>query len=224
LSTNDRSTLALAVFLASLSRSAVRDQTIAVVDDPINSLDEHRAFATVTEIRRLASEVKQVLVLSHHRPLVCHLWESPGQIGRTAIEVARSADGSTIRLWDVTTQGVTEHDKRHGKLRGYLDNQPVDPREVAEALRPTLEAFLRVAYPEHYRPGTLLGPFRNVAAQHIGLPTQILSQADVDELGALTEYANRFHHDTNPAWQTADINDAELLSFVRRVLQFAKRA
>ncbi len=223
LSTSDRNTLALAVFLASISQSDDAAEKIVIIDDPINSLDEHRAFATVTEIRRLASEVRQVIVLSHSRPLVCHLWESPGQIGRTAIEVARQGQGSIIRSWDVSTHGVTEHDKRHGKLRAFLDSQMDNPREVAEAIRPTLEAFLRVAYPEHFRPGTLLGPFRNVCAQHVGSATEILSQHDIDELGALTDYGNRFHHDTNPAWQTADINDTELVSFVRRTLSFAKR-
>lgn len=224
LSTSDRNTLALAVFLASVSQRADKDQIIAIIDDPINSLDEHRAFATVSEIRRLAAEVKQAIVLSHNRPLVCHLWETPGQIGRAAIEVARSGDGSTIRLWDVSTHGISEHDKRHAKLRTYLDSSAGNAREVAEALRPTIEAFLRVAYPEHFRPGTLLGPFRNVCLQHVGAPTEILSRADLDELGVLTEYANRFHHDTNPAWQTADINDAELLGFVRRTVSFTKRA
>ena len=223
LSTSDRSTLALAVFLASISQGEDADQKIVVIDDPINSLDEHRAYATVSEIRRLVSEVEQVIVLSHSRPLVCHLWESPGQVGRTAIEVARSGAGSILRLWDVSTHGVTEHDKRHGKLRAYLDSQVDNRREVAEAIRPTLEAFLRVAYPEHFPPGTLLGPFRHLCAQHVGRTTEILSQEDVDELAALTDYGNRFHHDTNPAWQTADINDAELLGFVRRTVAFTKR-
>lgn len=224
LSTSDRSTLALAAFFSSLPQDQARADTIVLIDDPINSLDEHRQFATVQEIRRLAAEVKQVIVLSHSRPLVCHLWESPGQIGRTAIEVSRAGDGSTIRRWDVSQHGITEHDKRHAKLRQFLDSQSDNPREVAEALRPTIESFLRVAYPEHCRPGTLLGPFRNICSQHVGAPTEILSAADTEELRVLTEYANRFHHDTNPAWQTADINDAELLTMVRRTVGFTKRA
>jgi hypothetical protein len=46
---------------------------------------------------------------------------------------------------------------------------------------------------------------------------------DIDELRNLTEYANRYHHDTNPAYQTQHINDTELLDFTRRTLVFAKR-
>ena len=223
LSTSDRNTLALAVFLASIAQDDDKQQKIALIDDPINSLDEHRAFATVSAIRRLAAEVAQVLVFSHNRPLVCHLWESPGQIGRTAIEIARSGSGSIIRLWDVSTHGISEHDKRHAKLREYRDNQMPNAREVAEAIRPTVEAFLRVAYPEQCPPGTLLGRFRTICRQFVGTSQEVLPQADIDELATLTEYGNLFHHDTNPAWQTADINDAELLSFVHRAIDFTKR-
>jgi hypothetical protein len=46
---------------------------------------------------------------------------------------------------------------------------------------------------------------------------------DIAELRLLLNYANRFHHDTNPAWQTAAINDAELSDFAQRTLVFASR-
>lgn len=62
-----------------------------------------------------------------------------------------------------------------------------------------------------------------MCGQFVGTAREILSQNDIDELANLTEYGNRYHHDTNPAWQTADINDAELLGFVRRVLAFTRR-
>jgi hypothetical protein len=77
---------------------------------------------------------------------------------------------------------------------------------------------MRVAYPEQFPPGTLLGSFCGLCEQRVGGQHEILTQPDIDELRALTEYANRFHHDTNPAWLTARINDAELLNFVRRTL------
>ncbi len=46
---------------------------------------------------------------------------------------------------------------------------------------------------------------------------------DTDELANLVEYANRFHHDTNPAYETAVVNDGELHGFASRTLAFAKR-
>jgi hypothetical protein len=36
------------------------------------------------------------------------------------------------------------------------------------------------------------------------------------------EYANRFHHDTNAAWETEQINVQEPAGFARRTLEFAR--
>jgi hypothetical protein len=96
-------------------------------------------------------------------------------------------------------------------------------REVAVSIRPLLEAFLRVACPEHFPPGMLLGSFRSQCEQRLGTPREILDHQLTQELRDLTEYANRFHHDPNQAWETETINDGELRGFVGRALRFAKR-
>ncbi len=82
---------------------------------------------------------------------------------------------------------------------------------------------MRVAYPEHFPPETLLGPFLGLCDQRVGENNEILSAGDIAELRALLGYANQFHHDTNPAWQTAVINDAELTDFAERTLLFSSR-
>ena len=82
---------------------------------------------------------------------------------------------------------------------------------------------MRVACPEHYLPGMMLGALLGLCEQRTGGPQEILDAAGTQELRDLVEYANRFHHDTNPAWETAIINDGELQGFVRRTLEFAKR-
>ena len=84
---------------------------------------------------------------------------------------------------------------------------------MAKAIRPVLEAFLRVAFPEYFPPGRLLGYFLDKCRQRIGTPREILNTQDTHELGDLIEYANRFHHDTNAAWETETINDGELTGF-----------
>jgi hypothetical protein len=50
-----------------------------------------------------------------------------------------------------------------------------------------------------------------------------MNAQDTRELSNLIEFANRFHHDTNPAWETEAINESELHGFVERTLQFARR-
>ncbi|WP_244106973.1 hypothetical protein [Burkholderia ambifaria] len=100
---------------------------------------------------------------------------------------------------------------------------PAVERQVAAALRPILEAFARVAYPATFQPGGLLGPFIGICEQRVNTPAQILGQADIAELRALLDYANLFHHDSNPAWATQAINDQALVNFAQRTLAFARR-
>lgn len=222
LSSGDRNTLALAFFFACLDQDPGLATRVVVIDDPITSLDDHRSLTTVQEVRRLIDRVSQVIVLSHNKPFLCRLWEGSAPTVRTALEVARDAAGSTIRPWDVTQDCISEHDRRHALLRGHTQTPAANTREVARAIRPTIEAYLRVACPEHFPPGTLLGPFRNLCDQRVATPNQMLDRAATDELRDLIEYANRFHHDTNAAWETEVINDAELLGFVRRTLAFVR--
>jgi wobble nucleotide-excising tRNase len=222
LSSGDRSTLALGFFFASLDQDPALGQKIVVIDDPVSSLDDHRALTTIQEIRRLAGRAAQVVVLSYNKPFLCSIWENADPSFRAAIQIARDGTGSSFRSWDVDQDCVTEHDRRHALLRDYLSANTGDPRDIAEGLRPVLEAFFRVTCPESFPPGTLLGPFRNVCVQRIGTPRQILDAPGVQELGDLLEYANRFHHDTNPAWRTEHINDRELQGFVRRTLEFTR--
>lgn len=220
----DRNTLALAFFFASLDADPTLAHKVVVLDDPVSSLDEHRALTTVQEIRRLAQRAAQVIVLSHSKGFLCRIWEGTDRTQRSAIRVQRDATGSAIAAWDVEQDSVTEHDRRHAALREYRRAGGNNSREVAEAIRPVLEAFLRVAYPEQFPPGTLLGHFRERCRQRVGTPQEILGQQPLQELHDLVEYANKFHHDTNPAYQTEVINDGELRGFVDRALVFATRS
>jgi hypothetical protein len=141
------------------------------------------------------------------------------------LEIRRSPTGSTINPWNIHQAAITEYDRRHAILRDYDSGNFADARQAAQSLRPVLEGFLRIACTEHFPPGTLLGHFINLARQRLGDVCQILSQDDLDELGQIKEYANRFHHDTNPAWDVsvANLNETELHGFVRRTLAFTKR-
>jgi hypothetical protein len=84
---------------------------------------------------------------------------------------------------------------------------PISAR-IAEAIRPVLEA--------------LSGPFINICRQRIGTADQVLDYARTQELDNLLEYANKFHHDTNMAWETEVVNDGLLVEFVKRTLAFLR--
>jgi wobble nucleotide-excising tRNase len=224
LSAGDRNTLALAFFFASLDQGSQLAQKIVVIDDPMTSLDEHRSLTTVQEMQRLYGRVSQMIVLSHSKSFLCAIWEGADKGTRSAMRIIRDGAGSTLAVWDVRQDCITEHDRRHELVRSYSRaGNPTTERAVAAALRPILEAYMRVAYPADFEPGTLLGPFIGICQQRHGTANEILSLGDTLELRALLDYANRFHHDTNPAWETAFINDRELVDFATRTLAFTQR-
>src|SRR6185312_7337648 len=77
LSAGDRSTLALAFFLAEIEAEHAKDEMVVVLDDPFNSQDHFRRTCTVTEIRRCGDSVAQVVILSHDRNFLRDLWDLP---------------------------------------------------------------------------------------------------------------------------------------------------
>ncbi len=223
LSAGDRNTLAFAFFLARLEQDPQRAQKIVVIDDPVTSLDEHRTLTTIQEIRRLIGRTTQVILLSHSKGFLSRIWEGIRADQCAALELSRAGSGSTIRTWDVAEYCLTEHDRRHAMLREYVVAATPDHRAVASALRPVVEHYLRVAYPEHFPPGFMLGAFHRLCVDFLGTPREILDGADIQVLLNILEYANRFHHDTNRGWQGEQINDRELLGFVQSTLRFSRR-
>jgi wobble nucleotide-excising tRNase len=225
LSAGDRSALALAFFFASLDAEPNLNQKIVVLDDPLSSLDEHRSFATVREVQRLGGRVAQLILLSHDKAFLGRVWEG---IGRDAsicrpLKIRRAGQASIIEDWDIGTDSVTEHDRNHSLLRDYVRNGPgADSRPVAVALRPLLEGFVRVAFPEHCPPRPrAFSEFIGLCQQRVNTGSEILNAQDLSELSELRDYGNLFHHETNAAWETVAINDAELHAYVARALKFA---
>lgn len=226
LSSGDRNTLALAFFFACLDQDPNLAGKIIIIDDPISSLDANRSLTTVQEVRRLLPRVAQVIILSHSKHFLCQTWEHSDPTQRAALQVRRDGPtSSTIDAWNVDADLITEYDRRHEKLRNYLQNgATVNLRDIAVDIRPTLEYFCRVAYPADYPPGDLLGNFRDRCQTRLAQGNPIMPAADVQELRDLTDYGNRFHHDSNPqGYLTVAVTDAELQGFVQRILAFCSR-
>lgn len=224
LSAGDRNTLALAFFFSSIENDPDRASKIVVIDDPMTSLDEHRTLHTLHEMDALTRQVSAMIVLSHSKPFLLGVWDKCQQIQKVGYLIGRAGAGSTLSSWNVSDSMVTEHDRRFLAAIAYLENaEPENARRVAESLRPMLEAYFRVAYPNDFPPGSLLGQFHRTCTQRIGTPRQVLNVDDAGELRAILDFANRYHHDTNPAYATELINDAELEDFAQRVLGFIRR-
>lgn len=222
LSAGDRNTLALAFFLSVLDQDSERATRVVVLDDPVSSLDEHRCVVTIQHARGLVGRVAQVIVLSHSKPFLKQIWQDADREDTTSVTLTRDGTGSTLAAWNVTEDCVTEYDKNHELLRAYATSNTGNPREVAKCLRPVLEGYMRVACPAHFPPGKLLGNFCIFAEQRAAAGAPIIADDRLTELRCLNEYSRRYHHTTNTAFDTEDINDGELAGFVSRTLDFVK--
>ena len=222
LSSGDRNTLALALFFSSLDRNPNLADTVVVIDDPMSSLDAHRSLATVQKVRELSRQAKQTIVLSHDKRFLCGILSGMNrQEEYTTLEIISNGNESTIRNWDATQDSITEHDQRYFLLQEYAASQAGTAREAAAAIRFYLEGYFRAACPGQFPPGKLLGQFAQECKQKLGRSDEVINQQTIEELENILEYANRFHHDTNPAWQSESISPAELLGFVKRTLSLA---
>ena len=221
LSSGDRNALALAFFFASIEMNANRGNMVIIIDDPMTSLDEHRTLTTRQEIKSLLNEVDQVIVLSHSKAFLCGLWDAVDRTLVSAMKVSRSGSGSIFSEWDVNQDTVTEYDRNYLMVSNFIENgHGADEHSVAVVLRPILESFIRITCPLIFPPGSLLGRFIDTCRQSENTRSQILEPDVCTELRALLDYANQFHHDANPAWQTENINEQELLDHARRTLHF----
>lgn len=220
----DRNTLALAFYFASLEQETDLSTVVAVIDDPVSSLDDGRTLTTSQEIRELSTKVCQLLLFSHSKRTLCSVWKHADHQNCSSYTIIRGVNGSTFDVWNVSEEAITEYDRQHEILRNYNAAQERDVRKVARGLRYVLEGFLRVACTEHFPPGELIGNFIRRERQLAANGDAIVSKEFLRELESITEYANKFHHDSNPNWDVniSNINEQELNGFVERALQLTK--
>ena len=147
LSAGDRSTLALAFFLAHLERDDDLARKIVVFDDPFNSQDAFRRRQTIHEIIRMAGQCKQVIVLSHDVTFLKQIWAKCSASDRTALKLADyGQQGSKIAVLDLDTecQGRTATDIDH--LQSYVTNRIGEPVDIIRKMRTVLEMHLKTTY------------------------------------------------------------------------------
>ena len=221
LSAGDRTTLAFAFFFASLDQMTEPEGTIVVIDDPISSMDSGRALSSAQEIRNLTNRFGQVIVLSHDKNFLCAIAKHADQKIVTPIEIVRIAEGSDIAKWDLQAESQSEHDVRFQAFQIYLSDGEGNKRDIAQSIRLHLEGYLRIVCPQYMPPGRPLGrQFISKCFERLDSDDEILSSSQLTELKGLLEFSSKHHHDTNSAWESETIVDAELQSYVKRTLKF----
>ncbi|KQC13922.1 MAG: hypothetical protein APR63_06995 [Desulfuromonas sp. SDB] len=219
LSAGDKSTLALAFFIAKLETDSKLSEKIIVLDDPFSSLDRSRRTCTKQIICKLTQKAKQVIVMSHDPNFLKIIWDSSNKTETKPLQLSRLGQNSTITEWDIVKETREEYHRNHSLLSEYCYNGSGDRVNVARTIRPLLEQYIRFIFPGHFSETEWLGDFiGKIRKAQSGSPL-VSAQPILDELDAVNDYSKRYHHDTNPAYEKELIDDMELQSYSRRALE-----
>jgi wobble nucleotide-excising tRNase len=225
LSESDKRTLAFAFFVARLKADPNIADKIVVLDDPVSSLDRNRRHLSKCLIAGLATECKQLIVLSHDPYFVRDLRErladlSPKPITPGILTIKRVQDGySAFGSCDIDDICASDYYRNHRLVADYVDGKGrASTRDVAKAIRPLLEGYYHRRFPGRI-------PKRRTFGQIIALAVDPTTTGPLTnlrplakELNAVNDYAGQFHHDTNPSCDTIPVVDGELLGFARLAL------
>lgn len=218
LSAGDRTTLALAFFLAHLERDPAAAAKLVVFDDPFNSQDAFRRRQTVHEIMKVAGKCAQVIVLSHDATFLKQVWDKSPAAERVALTIAdQRAQGSKIMPVDLehACRGRTTSDI--DDLQTYLTSGAGGLLDIIRKMRVVLETHCRTTYPGSFLADDWLGDMvrkiREGGDAHV-------AHGLYDELDQINGYTSQYHHGENMADTTPDRIDAtELTGFTRRTLR-----
>lgn len=209
LSSGDRSTLALAFFIAQLkTRPDVKD-LIAVFDDPFTSLDAFRQSWTCNQIRAIAGMAKQVIVLSHSlaflRLLAMRCDKS--ELKALKIELYNSEDSRIAEL-DLDDATAALVDKDFIKLRDYCTGDENDGLSAVRAIRPLVENHIRKMAPADCPEGKgWLGDFLREIRESDDTSALAQFKPVYEDIDHLNSYTTHYAHDGDMA---PPINEAEL--------------
>ena len=221
LSQGDKNSLAFAFFLAKLYQDPDIAKKIIVFDDPINSLDNARKLQTRTEIAKIAVISKQVIVMSHDSEFLRSVWDYVDKDNLNTLEIGRGEKGSNIIEWDILNETETPYVRDHKILSTYIANGKGqrDLRDIARCIRPVLEGYLRMKFPEEFSGEKMLGKCINLISLAEEGNNLFSMKEKLSELSDINEYSKQYHHDSNPDYLTVKITDEELKRYGERAIK-----
>lgn len=209
MSAGDKSTFALAFFLAQLDRDPSIASKVVIFDDPFTSLDDFRREMTAKAIVRIGEKASQVIVFSHDKYFLDAVRKKVHGAGCLPMQISATTGNSSIEPWDIEREILEGYLEDHMTLNEYVSGAGGDARDMRTKMRPLLEKYIRYRFPNVWGPNDWLGDMLNVIR---GNPNHAL--ADVySELDDINEYTAPFHHDPS-----SHHNDDEVLAHVRRTL------
>ncbi len=220
LSGGDKSTLALALFLAKVNADPSIDETIVVLDDPFTSLDHFRRQFTAIEIRKLCGRAMQTLVLSHEKSFLRLLWEKIDQSTISSLALQAGAPGiTTIAPYDIETETQPRFITERMQIEEFVEGEQHELNYIRTRLRTVCEDFYRKGDPALFREAASLDEIIRGLDQ---APDDHPYKGALEELRDINEYSRGDSHAAVPGNPAEDTGVEELKEFCRRVLDLTR--
>jgi len=220
LSAGDRTTLALAFFLAGLEREPDIADRVVVFDDPFNSQDGFRRRQTVHEIMAIARRGAQVIVLSHDPAFLKAIWTKCQPATRSAAQLLfHESTGTKIMAFDLDDACRGRAAAELDDLQAFRSTGAGNLREIIKKLRIVLETHFRTAFTGCYDGNDNLGDIiRKTREGGAGHP----AASQLEEMERINDYTAEYHHGEDPRGeQEPPLDRDELNGFVTQTLRIA---
>jgi wobble nucleotide-excising tRNase len=220
LSAGDKSTLALAFFLAKLRRDPTLSGKVVVFDDPLSSLDSFRISFTQHELARIAEQAEQTVILSHDPFFLQGISAADCSPTAKPLRIARKGGTHTLHAWEIDKECMPQAHKDYFVLCRFMDDGRPDGGDlvtVARSIRPYVEGYLRLKFPDRFASGKMLGAFIKMVREAPTGDELKMIEPRIAELEDINGFARRFPHD-NPGQTT----DAEVETYVRKAFGFVR--
>jgi wobble nucleotide-excising tRNase len=185
MSAGDKSTLALAFFLAQLELDPALKDTVVVFDDPFTSLDEFRRAMTAKTILRVGQRASQVIVLSHDKYFLKALSDAGKGVRFETFQISSTSKNSSIEMWDLAREVKEGYLQDHVALKEFYEGHGGEAKAMRTMMRPLLEKYIRYRFPNQIPDGKWLGDMLAIINGDPNHPLGPLYQ-DLDDINQYT--------------------------------------
>ena len=162
LSSGDKMSLALALFITQVKQRQDISELTLVFDDPFTSQDAGRQFETAARIRAMAADARQAIVLSHDPRFLHLIKKDAAPIEYSEHQIGLDANWrGRVCSWSSEEELKTDYVRRAERIRGLASTGQHLPgcsaSLLAYDLRVFVEEYLDLRFPGRFPARTLLG-------------------------------------------------------------------
>jgi wobble nucleotide-excising tRNase len=236
LSEGDKSTIALAFFLAKLDVDANIADKIIVFDDPLSSFDSNRKGYTIELLCGLLPRVKQVIVLSHNEFFLHGIDKRVAAGSKQCLRIFENytTRESSIEQFDLNVLVENKFFKHIRELKGFVSNPDLAKKDIVLGwIRNVLEAYIgfrfvsQVSHLPHSQ--HTLGTFvQELINQNVPFRNNANRQSIITKLNMLNGISMSLHHGSSTPGgitpiDTSTMTVTELVNYISDTLQLIEQ-